>query len=68
LSIEQQIATEPADMLFLEDNRPIGVQVVRFSFDFARAGVAFEARTSVPVDAKGQRNRASSEMTSSTWP
>lgn len=60
LSIEQQIATEPTDMLFLEDNRPIGVQVVRFSFDFARAVVAFEAKTSVPADPKSQRNRASS--------
>jgi hypothetical protein len=60
LSVEQQIATEPTDMLFLEDNRPIGVQVVRFSFDFARAAVAFEARTSAPADPKGQRNRASS--------
>jgi hypothetical protein len=60
LSVEQQIATEPTDMLFLEDNRPIGVQVVRFSFDFARAAVAFEGRTSLPADQKGQRNRASS--------
>jgi hypothetical protein len=60
LSVEQQIASQPRDMLFLENNRPIGVQVVRFSFDFARAAVAFEARTSVPADANGQRNRASS--------
>src|ERR1700678_4017725 len=60
LSVEQQIATEPTDVLFLEDNRPIGVQVVRVSFDFARAAVAFEARTSVPADPKAQRNRASS--------
>jgi hypothetical protein len=60
LSVEQQIATEPTDVLFLEDNRPIGVQVVRFSFDFARAAVAFEARTSVPADPKGERIPASS--------
>jgi hypothetical protein len=60
VSDEQQIATEPTDMLFLEDIRPIGVQVVRFSFDFARAAVAFEARTSVPADLKGQPIRASS--------
>lgn len=41
LSVEQQIATEPTDMLFFEDNRPIGVEVVRFSFDFrqCRGGV-----------------------------
>jgi hypothetical protein len=60
LSVQQQIATEPTDMLFLEGNRPIGVQVVRFSFDFAREVVAFENGASASADPKGQLNRASS--------
>ncbi|MCU1338601.1 MAG: small-conductance mechanosensitive channel [Bryobacterales bacterium] len=59
LSVEQQIATEPTDMLFLEDNRPISVQVVRFSFEFARAAVAFEATASSAADPKAPRDPAS---------
>jgi hypothetical protein len=60
LSLEQQIATEPDDMLFLEDNRPISAQVVRFSFDFARAVVAFEATVPVPADPKDEHGPAAS--------
>ena len=34
---ERQIANDPADLLFLGDNQPIELQVVRFSFNFAKA-------------------------------
>lgn len=34
---EQQIATEPADIIFLNDNRGLLNQIVKLSFDFARA-------------------------------
>ena len=37
LSIQQQIATEPNDLMVVYDNRQIADQVVRLSFDFARA-------------------------------
>jgi hypothetical protein len=36
-AIVRQIATDPVDLVFLEDNRPIAVQIVQLSFDFARA-------------------------------
>src|SRR5689334_6148988 len=36
-AVEQQIATEPADVIFLNDNRALLNQVVKLSFDFARA-------------------------------
>jgi hypothetical protein len=36
-AIERQIATEPGDLVFLEDNRPVAAQIVQLSFDFARA-------------------------------
>lgn len=36
-SIERQIAIDPGDLVFLEDNAPIAVQIVQLSFDFARA-------------------------------
>jgi len=37
---ERQIANDPSDLLFLDDNQPIESQIVRFSFDFARADAA----------------------------
>lgn len=37
LAVEEQLATDPADVLFLDENRQIANQVLRFSFDFARA-------------------------------
>jgi hypothetical protein len=36
-TIERQIATEPGDLVFVEDNRPIAAQIVQLSFDCARA-------------------------------
>ncbi|MFB3916207.1 MAG: mechanosensitive ion channel domain-containing protein [Terriglobales bacterium] len=36
-ALEQQLATDPADILFLSDNRQLANQIVRLSFDFARA-------------------------------
>jgi Mechanosensitive ion channel len=45
--IERQIATGPVDLVFLEDNRPLALEIVRLSFDFARAGAAMAA-TSAP--------------------
>jgi small-conductance mechanosensitive channel len=37
LTVQQQLATEPSDVLFFNDNRQIADQVVRLAFDFARA-------------------------------
>lgn len=37
ITVQQQLASEPSDVLFLNDNRQIADQVVRLSFDFARA-------------------------------
>ncbi len=34
--VEQQIANEPRDLTFLNDNRRISSQIVRLAFDFAR--------------------------------
>ena len=41
--IERQIATDPVDLVFLEDNRPSAAQILQLSFDFARAGAQFSA-------------------------
>jgi Mechanosensitive ion channel len=42
-AIEERLATEPADLVFLQDNRPIAAQVVQLSFDFARADASLAA-------------------------
>ena len=34
--VEQQIANEPSDITFADDNRRISSQIVRLAFDFAR--------------------------------
>jgi hypothetical protein len=39
----QRIGTEPADLLFLEDNRPITTEIVRLSFEFGKAVAAMDA-------------------------
>jgi small-conductance mechanosensitive channel len=37
LAVEEGLATEPSDAVFLNDNRQLAQQVLRLSFDFARA-------------------------------
>ncbi len=37
LMLQQQLAREPSDVMFLNDNRELADQVLRLSFDFARA-------------------------------
>jgi len=37
LTLQQQLATEPSDVMFFNDNRQLAEQVVRLSFEYARA-------------------------------
>jgi len=39
---ERQVATEPADLMFLDDNRAIEQQIVKLSFDFAKADAGLD--------------------------
>ena len=39
----QRIGSEPADLLFLENNRPLAMEIVRLSFRFGKAVAAVEA-------------------------
>jgi ABC-type Fe3+-siderophore transport system permease subunit len=41
---ERQIASNPVDLMFLEENRPSATQVLQLSFDFARSFAQFSAR------------------------
>lgn len=50
LTVQQQLATEPSDVLFFNDNRQLADQVVKQAFDFARGraqGLAAAGKTEV---------------------
>lgn len=60
ITLQQQLATEPSDVLFLNDNRQIADQVVQLSFAFARARVQslnLESASTTP----GQGNAPASQ-------
>lgn len=42
-AIERQIATDPVDLAFTEDNRLMGAQILQLSFEFARADASLAA-------------------------
>ena len=52
--LEQQIADEPSDLTYLNDNRPISGQIVRLAFDFARLEEQKESRQPGTDQAQGQ--------------
>src|ERR1700723_2156871 len=39
---ERQVAHEPTDLMFLDDNQAIERQIVKLSFEFAKAGAVLE--------------------------
>jgi hypothetical protein len=51
--IERQIATGPVDLVFAEHERPIALQIVRLSFDFARADAALVATSAARRQEQG---------------
>jgi len=48
---ELQIATDQADLLFLDDNRPIEAEIVGFSLDFAKADSVLASKSG-PLDGR----------------
>lgn len=54
LSVEQQIATEPGDQIVVNDNREIADQIVRLSFDFARANADLTEKVGGSTQAQTQ--------------
>ena len=54
LRIEEQLATDPTDAMFLEDNRQLARQIVRLSFDFARAEAKLLSNRAAPGPAETQ--------------
>src|ERR1700758_1802941 len=42
-AIERQVASDPADLIFVEDNGPRAAEIIQLSFEFARADARFSA-------------------------
>lgn len=57
LALETQVASDPSDLLFVADNRQTATQVLRLSFDFARADAQLAASEGTP----GAQTQASSD-------
>src|SRR6202158_1729819 len=48
---ERQVASDPGDLVFLNDNQAIESQIVKLSFEFAKADVALAKMATSPHDA-----------------
>src|SRR5881394_2471024 len=44
LAAEQQLATEPSDVTFLQENRRVADQVVQLAFDYARSQAQLQVK------------------------
>jgi small-conductance mechanosensitive channel len=44
LAVEQQLATEPSDLSYLQEDRQVADEVVRLAFQYARAELALRAK------------------------
>jgi len=51
LYAERQVASDPGDLVFLNDNQAIESQIVKLSFEFAKADVALVKTATSPHDA-----------------
>jgi len=61
LHLQEQIATDPSDLSFLDDNRQVATQIVQLSFDFARAEAKRTTKQSVPNEAPADQSSRSVE-------
>src|SRR5579884_3000583 len=52
---ERQIATDPVDLAFAEDNRAMAAQILQLSFEFARADASIAAISA--AENKGERTK-----------
>ena len=55
LGIEQQLATEPGDVTYYQENHRVADQVVQIAFDWARSQA--QLQTKKPVEAASQKSR-----------
>ncbi len=60
LGVQQQVANEPSDLLFLYDNRQIASQVIALSFEIARTDAELLAKQPQPKDAAADSSTSQS--------
>jgi small-conductance mechanosensitive channel len=54
LATEEQVVTDPGDVLYLNDDHQAATQMLRLSFDFARADAQFIASQGAGADSQAQ--------------
>jgi small-conductance mechanosensitive channel len=54
LAAEQQLATNPSDVTFLQENRRVADQVVQLAFDYARTQAQLQAKGANRTEAQAQ--------------
>ena len=47
---ERKMATEPDDLLYIEDIQPVSTQILQLSFEFAKADASLAAKSQSPAD------------------
>jgi hypothetical protein len=57
LPAAQRMGTEPADLLFLETNRPLATEIVRLSFEFGKAVAAIDGQKNSVDQPESAANR-----------
>jgi len=61
---ERQVASDPGDLAFLNDNQVIEGQIVKLSFEFAKVDAALAKTATSPHDARATRAApASADLT-----
>jgi small-conductance mechanosensitive channel len=48
LAVERQLATQPSDLTFVQENRRVADQVVQLAFDYARTQAQLQGKQSAP--------------------
>jgi hypothetical protein len=59
---EQQVANGPAGLIFLDDNRGIELQIVKLSFEFAKADATLETTAPSPYGGPTLSDRPTSDL------
>ena len=62
IDVERQIATEPNDIIAVNDNRPLADQIVRSAFDSARAAADLAAKSNQAQNPEGARYQSLREL------
>ena len=55
---ERQVASDPEDLVFLNDNQAIESQIVKLSFEFAKADAALAKTATSPHDSATRHSAA----------